>query len=484
MWQAWKRRDLGERVNWRGREDTAVADPAQAESLTVAGHLWRARFRPMRGCFVSFLMALPCMGATVVTNVVFDGAGWNSNGSHYILEHDITVPFGSDARIGPGVEVLVSSTDSLAGGSDHNRVEFISRGRLLVQGTREQPVTFRALSNNARDVWAGFDALTGSSGTSFVLSNVFVFNAVQGIYFSSAGRITTISGVTLATNSVALRCDYGAVFLEKCRVHDNGKGLLLLGEGATINQCLVYDNAGDAVVFNTHSPGTGRYLSVSCVNNTIYRNAGAGVKLNNATYIYDTILLRNNIIVSNEVGVYSDFGGGKGVEITHCNVFGNTVSNYFVQTNYYDLTNGPGCISAEPRMNADGSLPPESPCVDAASALYTGFFEDATDILGNPRYVDSPHSPNTGDETPNGAFIDMGAYEFQPPLEILSINVAGGQSVIEFPTVPNKEYRVLNTTDFLTYDALGLPLRGSGGVLRVTNAASEWKGFYQVESLP
>jgi hypothetical protein len=77
-------------------------------------------------------------------------------------------------------------------------------------------------------------------------------------------------------------------------------------------------------------------------------------------------------------------------------------------------TDGGGNIDADPRfVNAAGGnlhLQLTSPCIDAGNnaAVPAGV---TTDLDGNPRFVDIPTVPDTGNGTP--PIVDMGAYEAQ-----------------------------------------------------------------------
>ena len=80
---------------------------------------------------------------------------------------------------------------------------------------------------------------------------------------------------------------------------------------------------------------------------------------------------------------------------------------------------GEGNISADPLfVDPNGRLAPDSPCIDAGDN--TAVPEDiTTDLDGNPRFVDDPDTPDC-QQAPGTCgdppVVDMGAYEFQPPV--------------------------------------------------------------------
>jgi hypothetical protein len=74
---------------------------------------------------------------------------------------------------------------------------------------------------------------------------------------------------------------------------------------------------------------------------------------------------------------------------------------------------GTGNIDLDPFFvdpdNGNYRLSRGSPCIDAAdnTAVPAGIM---TDLAGNPRFVDDPNTPDTGNGSP--PIVDMGAYEF------------------------------------------------------------------------
>src|SRR5205085_322982 len=159
-------------------------------------------------------------------------------------------------------------------------------------------------------------------------------------------------------------------------------------------------------------------------NNTINHNAGAGISVAGALVSPDFLEIFNTIVTSNRLGIGRDATGDR-IDLNYCDVFGNNGSNYV------NVSPAAGCISLEPRLDQNGFLERGSPCIDAGSGVFRA---NSTDILGQPRSVDDPHTPNTGQTNLDGTVVDIGAYEYQPPLEIISLQLAGSDSVITFST--------------------------------------------------
>jgi len=91
---------------------------------------------------------------------------------------------------------------------------------------------------------------------------------------------------------------------------------------------------------------------------------------------------------------------------------GSTVT--ITYTDVQDSFPGTGNIDADPLfvdpVNGDFRLSPGSPCIDAADNTAVPV-DIITDLDGNPRFVDDPDTPDSGNGDP--PIVDMGAYEFQ-----------------------------------------------------------------------
>ena len=131
-------------------------------------------------------------------------------------------------------------------------------------------------------------------------------------------------------------------------------------------------------------------------------------------------------------GNLADYGGGmdngnvSNPTINNCILWGNTAP-YGPQIYNFDNSNsnitysnvqggqpGTGNINRTPLFIGAGDfrLQGSSPCIDAGnnSAMPTGV---TTDLAGNPRFIDDPHTFDTGAGTP--PIVDMGAFEYIRP---------------------------------------------------------------------
>jgi predicted outer membrane repeat protein len=144
-----------------------------------------------------------------------------------------------------------------------------------------------------------------------------------------------------------------------------------------------------------------KYAEARLVNSTLVDNVsglGGGVY----TKFYSMLRVRNSIFRGNSGG---NFAGAGGLTVYYSNIQGGHP--------------GIGNINKVPqfvdRANGDLSLKNISPCIDAGRRFYLldeqGEPIIDTDIAGEPRFVNTPGVPNTGEGSPP---VDMGAYEFQP----------------------------------------------------------------------
>jgi parallel beta-helix repeat protein len=149
----------------------------------------------------------------------------------------------------------------------------------------------------------------------------------------------------------------------------------------------------------------------SITNCVIVENEGAGIELwqdSNAT-------ITNCTIAGNQAeGIYCT--GNKPI-VRNSIVWGNKGSEIdgFAGVTYSDIQGGcpgQGNIVIDPcfadRCSGNYNLLPASPCIDAGNntAVPAGV---TTDLDGNPRFVDQPEVPDTGNGT--APIVDMGAYE-------------------------------------------------------------------------
>jgi len=179
-----------------------------------------------------------------------------------------------------------------------------------------------------------------------------------------------------------------------CRFSGNIAG----GDGGGI-----YSSASDPIVTNcTFSGNTSGSLGGGMAN------IGGSPTVVNCTFI-------GNVATFNGGGMFNIINSPT---VTNCILWGDSpeeISGGTPTVTYSDVQGGfpgTGNIDADPLFvdpdNGDLHLQPGSPCIDAADN--TAVPQDlTTDLDGNPRFLDVPETPDTGNGTL--PIVDMGAYE-------------------------------------------------------------------------
>ena len=120
----------------------------------------------------------------------------------------------------------------------------------------------------------------------------------------------------------------------------------------------------------------------------------------------------------------------------------------------------------------------DSPALDAG---HSGGL--TTDQRGLPRPIDDPNTPNAA----GGDGSDIGAYEADPNLRLLSPEKIGGDIRLRFNTLFGRTYR-LESEDNLdnSWSALTNNIPGTGSAIQAldTGAATLPRRFYRAVQLP
>ena len=185
--------------------------------------------------------------------------------------------------------------------------------------------------------------------------------------------------------------------------------------------CVLSGNsaASGGGTYNTSSTGSA-VTSIELVNSTLAQNSASSAS---AIFIRNGISSSSaDLSVLNSVIWNNPAGNGPQIIIS-----GGNVDVFVAFSDVEGGMAGPGNIDADPLfVDADGlddipgteddnlRLSPGSPTIDAAdnTAVPDGV---VTDLDGNPRFVDDPDTPDTGNPDGINPIVDMGAYEFGPP---------------------------------------------------------------------
>jgi hypothetical protein len=163
-----------------------------------------------------------------------------------------------------------------------------------------------------------------------------------------------------------------------------------------------------------HPPGNPLVINCLFSSNQAYQGGGMSNAATGASVVNCTFT--GNAATNAGGGIYNYSSAS--LTVTNSIVWGNTglaIQGAGSTTVAYSCVQGGGLgdgnINVDPRLLADGSLSPRSPCIDAGdnTAVPTNV---TTDLAGKPRFFNAPAMPDTGNAgTPGAAIVDMGAYE-------------------------------------------------------------------------
>jgi hypothetical protein len=216
---------------------------------------------------------------TVVPSGAVSGT-WDLDGSPYLLQGDVVVPYGETLIIEPGVQV-VSLCDC----------RLVVEGSLQAIGTEEAPIIFT--KDGSISEWHGLHFFWGSEPSR--LSHCTVeYGAADNTAPDSYGG--------------GIYCEQSALDLDHCTIRyndawDGGGGIYAFGSDLTVSHCQLEDN--------TAEDGAGAMCEFSNVvfhaseiaYNYAYGAVGGGLYLRYC----DTLLLQNDVS-DNQVYVYDPYG--------------------------------------------------------------------------------------------------------------------------------------------------------------------------------
>ena len=305
--------------------------------------------------------------ATDVPAGTYDTDTWTAAGSPYLVQGNVDY---TKLTIEAGTTVLFSSTNT--GGSGKILFQVTT---FVVDGTPASPVLLQAETDTAsRAGWQGIWVRGSASVTGAIIRNA---NDGFILFYSREPRgSSTISRSKFDTGAYVVMQKGGDLSVDAIEVTNTNQGILNQGPGSLrVTNSLLHSIA--VQIYSDTGP-------VSVANCTI-DHAYTGIEVRGAA-VFD---VRNTIITNSNSGVIAETGGT--ITITSSDVWGNL-------QNFQNVTPGAGTVSVDPRYVSatDLHLQAGSPGIDSGTATQAP--DHDFDFVARPQ----------------GAKVDMGAYEFVP----------------------------------------------------------------------
>lgn len=326
---------------------------------------------------------------------------------------DVIVPSGVILTIQPGAVIKLDNDKSIV---------VQSGGQLIANGTLASPIIFTSIKDDSvgGDTNGDGDQTTPAGGDwHWILldSGAGQFNYCQVRY--GGGPQANGWGPPGGPGKASLKTQGSAslMFSNSVVADSYYDGILSWG--------------GPVQVANSVFTGIDRALcahpgSVVTVVNSTFENNRVGLLIHGGQMIATNVIVAN----SGTAGILHDYGPDA-LTVAYSDLWNPSATdgNY---SGTADQTGKMGNISVDPKFkNAvarNYRLNYGSPCLDSGSGLAA----PVTDFMGAPRYTD-PRSPHTGVRTAQGAYADMGAFEFvemaASDLDLIAYDVTGPAQV-------------------------------------------------------
>lgn len=410
-------------------------------------------------------------GATAVQGGFITNETWTVTGSPYLLTGDVIVPEGSYLAVEAGTEIVAGVDSGLASpGYIPWAIEFVIRGQFrCFSDGRTNRIVFRG-ERTSPYAWYGIRVEATNNLVAF--ENLEVRNARHGLRVNGGRtRNVTVTNALITQCADGILVATGNVVLDRVKVFACTNGIWgFSGTYFSVQNSLVYANKHYGI-------GLG---SASIVNCTIHGNGRTGVR------VADWVEVANSLVTSN--GGYGFEAGSPlhspSISISDSIVWGNRLGASAItygpthdgfDPQYLDAI-GPDGVAAT--GDEDFSLRATSPAIDAGG---NGLVPRRTDLAGSPRYVDDPMTLDRGGGS--APIIDIGAYEFQPPLRCVSLQPGNGGMTLSFNTIPGQTYAIEVSDDLSVWNVLPDSVSGTGAIAAVELAENGTRRFYRVRTL-
>jgi len=271
----------------------------------------------------------------------------------------------------------------------------------------------------------GFVFYTGETGSSIIRGFTITggYGLLGGAFYCYNNSSPSIANCVITGNSAvlggAIACANSKTYpkISNCKITANsasvgGGAIYCNGASPVIKSCVINGNfAPDGGAIYSHNADNPAVINCTISGNAASKSAGAIYCYNSSKLTLNNDILWSNTAVTAPDLYVSNAGAAASAQLSYCNVRNSGV----VSDSGCVINWGSGNINADPRFAGTGTLTLKntftgadfhllkgSGCIDAGSPAYVSESGE-TDIDGKPRI--------------SGAKIDIGAYEFQQPIQ-------------------------------------------------------------------
>ncbi|HXK18922.1 MAG TPA: choice-of-anchor Q domain-containing protein [Polyangiaceae bacterium] len=336
---------------------------------------------------------------------------WTLADSPYLVLGDLTVEVAGKLTLEPGVEVLFPKTDVPGEGGD-TRIELIVKGELEAEGTALLPITLRAQNEEFANSWHGVVIDTGAASASF--KHVEILDANVGVSSAAPGKVLKLSDSVLRHNFTGVSLTDGTPAFDSVVFDENAVDGIYAEANAhslslSLTNCVFVLNGSHGVYLTAT---VGNDIDATIESSTFHGNVSAAIA--SRAFTADTMVtlsLRNSVLSRNGIfGVDTNSMDGAVTNVTA------TYTDFWVNgTDIRGGDTGVGCLFDDPKYLGapdDLRLGASSTCVNAGSNIDA----PTLDVLGRSR--------------PQGASVDMGAYEYMLG-DVAQTSLAGAGGAVD-----------------------------------------------------
>ena len=320
--------------------------------------------------------------------------------------------------------------------------------------------------------------------------------------------ISILTNCTFSANSAStlgggMKNEYGSPTVTNCAFRGNcarfGGGMELYSDEARLTNCTFSGNsaseAGGGLYINNNNNASPTVMT-NCTfsgNSASAYGGGMFIRNNSSPVLTNCSFARNSANYGNGLACsYDSWSFPNTIKLTNCILWdggdeiydrdgGSTINITFSDVQGGGSDPGGNNIDAAPLfVDADGfddivgtaddnlRLSPGSPCIDAGDNSAVPALV-VTDLDGNPRFVDCPDIPDTGNGAP--PIVDIGAYEviIAPVIQVvIDIKPGSYPNPINLGSYGLIPVAILSSEDFdaTTVDPESVELAGAGVAVR------------------